>query len=177
MKYCTYCICRLQQHLPFTVLKPYETCEFYRDNCIVATAPTVYGIETIRYQYRMLWNFSVATAPTVYGIETVNIVRRFIRSIFFCCNSTYRLRYWNLLALPYTKELSPVATAPTVYGIETPIFLSVMAWLWLALQQHLPFTVLKLRDYSNTVLRQISCNSTYRLRYWNMFLHSLSCTK
>ena len=37
----------LQQHLPFTVLKlpgSNETCEFFTN---VATAPTVYGIETI----------------------------------------------------------------------------------------------------------------------------------
>ena len=45
----------------------------------VATAPTVYGIETT---IDMLPNkvnpFHVATAPTVYGIETVNFVACFI---------------------------------------------------------------------------------------------------
>ena len=36
------------------------------------------------------------------------------------CNSTYRLRYWNIpnIVRAITLVLS-VATAPTVYGIET----------------------------------------------------------
>ena len=35
----------------------------------VATAPTVYGIETFHF-YTLFLRFRVATAPTVYGIET-----------------------------------------------------------------------------------------------------------
>ena len=39
---------------------------------LVATAPTVYGIETLEYRNQLLYyDWSVATAPTVYGIETV----------------------------------------------------------------------------------------------------------
>ena len=39
-----------------------------------------------------------------------------------------------------------VATAPTVYGIETcDIF--VLVEITITLQQHLPFTVLKLKEY------------------------------
>ena len=62
----------LQQHLPFTVLKPNVARTAIRLRGIVATAPTVYGIET----HRLLWLYKpccctkVATAPTVYGIET-----------------------------------------------------------------------------------------------------------
>ena len=37
---------------------------------LVATAPTVYGIETA-FKTRCHFNNSVATAPTVYGIETM----------------------------------------------------------------------------------------------------------
>ena len=38
---------RLQQHLPFTVLKPVSYMAAHlTSHCIVATAPTVYGIET-----------------------------------------------------------------------------------------------------------------------------------
>ena len=38
---------------------------------LVATAPTVYGIETHSYYYNLIPEFRrVATAPTVYGIET-----------------------------------------------------------------------------------------------------------
>ena len=62
---------------------------------MVATAPTVYGIETQTILTNGTVPFiQVATAPTVYGIET------------FIFN-------W----LNFLKET--VATAPTVYGIET----------------------------------------------------------
>ena len=61
----------LQQHLPFTVLKLSTTFFVCVANWSVATAPTVYGIETI---FALMAEFyllcCVATAPTVYGIET-----------------------------------------------------------------------------------------------------------
>ena len=41
---------------------------FPRDT--VATVPTVYGIETIRYSHYNQPQRRVATVPTVYGIET-----------------------------------------------------------------------------------------------------------
>ena len=86
---------------------------------------------------------AVATALTVYGIETYNI---FIFFFFFCrCNSTYRLRYWNKTFL--TSSLPSDSS----------------------LQQHLPFTVLKLFILSSSIhFKMICCNSTYRLRYWNL---------
>ena len=37
---------RLQQHLPFTVLKPDHSLQIYQRTIQVATALTVYGIET-----------------------------------------------------------------------------------------------------------------------------------
>ena len=60
----------------------------------VATAPTVYGIETFRKLYQFPNQF-VATAPTVYGIETKKVEDEAV------------------------VEMYTVATAPTVYGIET----------------------------------------------------------
>ena len=39
----------------------------------VATALTVYGIETQYFHHQRLMNLWVATALTVYGIETVNV--------------------------------------------------------------------------------------------------------
>ena len=62
---------------------------------MVATALTVYGIETTRPMNNSFTIF-VATALTVYGIETSN-------SITANSNRPFR-----------------VATALTVYGIETP---------------------------------------------------------
>ena len=61
---------------------------------------------------------------------------------------------------------STVATALTVYGIETISLVlervSVQSYM---LQQHLPFTVLKLTVYIVFNRFFLSCNSTYRLRY------------
>ena len=60
---------------------------------IVATAPTVYGIETdMRIFVGVLYD-RVATAPTVYGIETEQIITVIFFVIYSSCNSTYRLRY------------------------------------------------------------------------------------
>ena len=111
---------------------------------LVATAPTVYGIETLLpwLLLQILFSF-VATAPTVYGIETCCFLFRGNRSSN-CCNSTYRLRYWNWNHCIAFNATECVATAPTVYGIETCLnFFVVVVFDWFC------------------------CNSTYRLRYWN----------
>ena len=112
------------------------------------------------------------------------------------CNSTYRLRYWNLQILFSFWIPFLVATAPTVYGIETRQCKSQSHRLFIEccnstyrlrywnfqneertyrsfhqLQQHLPFTVLKPFKLSRFTINELfaSCNSTYRLRYWNSF--------
>ena len=96
----------LQQHLPFTVLKLNATLfPISEDFSIVATAPTVYGIETGKKRnYYENWKS-------------------------FCCNSTYRLRYWNC-----------------------PKSGHIFNWQTTRLQQHLPFTVLKLLEDSLTAI-------------------------
>ena len=66
-------------------------------------------------------NNNVATALTVYGIETVEFVDR------------------------ETLDSRIVATALTVYGIETQKIINLKCCKLLRLQQHLPFTVLKLK--------------------------------
>ena len=61
----------LQQHLPFTVLKPSQSCtSSITLRFSVATAITVYGIETIGIIYIFSNHYFVATVLTVYGIET-----------------------------------------------------------------------------------------------------------
>ena len=74
----------------------------------------------------------------------------------------------NLFLSPMNTGLLrlAVATALTVYGIETLIANSLDTDNHGQLQQHLPFTVLKLHEIflqANTTIN--SCNSTYRLRY------------
>ena len=65
-----------------------------------------------------------------------------------------------------TGFLGPaVATVLTVYGIETNR-LADLTHSTLLLQQYLPFTVLKhIRIELTADHPNISCNSTYRLRY------------
>ena len=65
---------------------------------------------------------------------------------FICCNSAYRLRYWNFFKIIATLRCFP------------------------KLQQCLPFTVLKLSTFRKNIwnIRMNSCNSAYRLRYWNL---------
>ena len=113
------------------------------------------------------------------------------------CNSTYRLRYWNKLGgRRSTKTFGSVATVLTACGIETSFlkhfkrglrYFGLQQYLPLAvlkrvlhyvvgyfsrrqLQQYLPLAVLKLVDKAVNYARFTAegCNSTYRLRYWNM---------
>ena len=57
----------------------------------VATALTVYGIETAMIAAVVIIDFFVATALTVYGIETK--CNALIALMIIRCNSPYRLRY------------------------------------------------------------------------------------
>ena len=73
------------------------------------------------------------------------------------------------MILPDSVAIKTVATTPTVYGIETDYKKLPQSFLDLfKLQQHLPFTVLKLETSSRTAEKfSLGCNNTYRLRYWN----------
>ena len=144
----------LQQYLPFTVLKPCHKSEDYsKCDCKVATVLTVYGIET-----HVIHNDQVALVSS--------------------CNSTYRLRYWNFSAVLISIGSSQylVATVLTVYGIET---LPLDAVLTSKLRE--VATVLTVYGIE-TSLRVFTvgiyffrCNSTYRLRYWNNKSLPLQC--
>ena len=71
-----------------------------------------------------IYSATVATTPTVYGIETGLMASSQLEyGLCLRCNNTYRLRYWN-------------SSNNASYGNTTS-----------ALQQHLPFTVLKLEHY------------------------------
>ena len=117
----------------------------------VATVLTVYGIETLISRLSILFSyfslqqclpFTVLKLESCFWRETTGI---------FGCNSAYRLRYWNNISLLYPLyTYSKVATVLTVYGIET-LSSSMVNSLWMnALQQCLPFTVLKRRTLATT---------------------------
>ena len=159
---------QLQQSLPFTVLK--LSSSFCLSSLIilaVATALTVYGIET-RFLLRdiVFHKWLVATALTVYGIETFlspDIMTDIIslqqplpftvlkpalpdgqkHHLLQCCNSPYRLRYWNSGHSTLMPPSISVATVLIVYGIETWTTINSPPSSLLKLQQYLLFTVLK----------------------------------
>ena len=110
----------LQQCLPFTVLKRIVTHRnrFYTiwlQQCLPFTV--LKRFSDVKVNISIL--IGVATVLTVYGIETFGNLPSDKQPII-CCNSAYRLRYWNTLTL---NSFLPNA---------------------LSLQQYLSFTILKL---------------------------------
>ena len=89
----------------------------------------------------------------------------------FSCNGAYRLRYWNknqTLNLSLPSVAQKVATALTACGIETVRLHLLQIRSHHRLQRRLLLAVLKpgnITLYHRKVIH--SCNSTYRLRYWN----------
>ena len=84
--------------------------------------------------------------------------------------------FWNRMN---TGFLDPaVATVPTACGIETDeSYVYKNGFPYIQLQQYLPLAVLK-HTYTNKLNLSGSgsgCNSTYRLRYWNLY-ESAACT-
>ena len=62
---------KLQQYLPFTVLKPITFRLKEPITIAVAAVLTAFGIETSLHIVILLISFYVATVLTVYGIETI----------------------------------------------------------------------------------------------------------
>ena len=82
----------MQQYLPFTVLKQPAILRQTAQKSIVATVPTVYGIETKRILGLQVKYNLVATVPTVYGIETFHDFG----------NSRQYIKPWLQQYLPFT---------------------------------------------------------------------------
>ena len=157
--------CEVFQNL---ILSPINT-GFLRH--AVATALTVYGIETlwlgallhtkpnklqqplpftvlklIRMLCAQIHWATCCNSP--YRLRYWNLPRclRILRKQRHSCNSPYRLRYWNIFILSFwTDKNIIVATALTVYGIETCYLTPYLILDCELLQQPLPFTVLKRR--------------------------------
>ena len=113
----------MQQYLPFTVLK-------------LAIALYTSSQSSTLQQY-----LPFTVLKPLAGVKPSLIA--------FSCNSTYRLRYWNAFRELIKKYTFSVATVLTVYGIETDKHnFSSFTEMNDKLQQHLPFTVLKLEIFS-----------------------------
>ncbi len=132
---------KLQQYLPFTVLKQHPFRCNYISNFVVATVPTVYGIET---QKNGVYIYEIRVTLQQYLPFTV---LKLVISSFAAAGLKALQQY-----LPFTvlKQLS----------------FECFCWSNLSLQQYLPFTVLKLlrrcMDHLSVFCR---CNSIYHLRY------------
>ena len=84
------------------------------------------------------------TVLTACGIETLQTTQHTYWVFAPCCNSTYRLRYWNHKSSnkKRKRKVQLVATVPTACGIETKV--KVRNASNFKLQQCLPLAVLKL---------------------------------
>ena len=133
----------------------------------VATVLTVYGIET----YFWFWILYASFMLQQYLPFTV--LKRSVAAGYGHYKGEKLQQYLPFtvlkpLDLPSIRWLLRVATVLTVYGIETRREASAAQKHHL-LQQYLPFTVLKHKSAtSNWDAFSLSCNSTYRLRYWNL---------
>ena len=155
--------------------------------CGIETFPTtqtfLYFFARCNSAYRLrYWNFSqltvsakvkvdwVATVLTACGIETISNAKSSRPTFRACCNSAYRLRYWNVV-LKEDKQFNfsnYVATVLTACGIETNLLIKITN-IMVKLQQCLPLAVLKPCHPYQFLPQCVSlrCNSAYRLRYWN----------
>ena len=106
----------------------------------VATVLTVYGIETASKKAlrKFLLRLQQYLPFTVLKLHTI-----LLTPVTICCNSTYRLRYWNINIYRRLIAIVRVATVLTVYGIETMIYF-LLYHKNKKLQQYLPFIVLNL---------------------------------
>ena len=131
----------LQQCLPFTVLKrrKYETIVVRHElqQCLPFTVLKRNNMPLLKKKIKV----AVATVLTVYGIETDSFSDVVI-DIRICCNSAYRLRYWN--EYPLEHSASVLKGCNSAYRLR----------YWNS-------------EISVIVIASFSCNSTYRLRYWN----------
>ena len=96
---------------------------------------------------------------------------RWFPNIIRDINALQQLLPFTVLKQSYDHthhDVQYVATALTVYGIETFTNCYWHSISNVMLQQLLPFTVLKLTQMVSLIVELMSCNSSYRLRYWNI---------
>ena len=114
------CSISLQQCLPLAVLKHLVPDDKEHHSSLQQCLPLAV-LKQLTLQRNLTKLYRVATVLTACGIETFISFLLFIKN-FMCCNSAYRLRYWNLSSSYFRPLLlqQPVATVLTACGIETP---------------------------------------------------------
>ena len=116
----------------------------------------------------------VATALTVYGIETLELLNQI--QIVQSCNSAYRLRYWNSIVMPPTA--APIWTLQQRLPFTVLKLPSSHFWR-LALSRCNSAYRLRYWNtltFHHILHDESRCNSAYRLRYWNMYSRKGSTT-
>ena len=88
-----------------------------------------------------------------------------------CCNSTYRLRYWNALIATASEVIISPLQQYLPFTVLKQFYFALNYPRKISLQQYLPFTVLKLFRLIVPCKQESRCNSTYRLRYWNIIFN------
>ena len=164
--------------------KPYNNCNlrkiiYHQYLPMFMSIFNLRGAQTDRFRYEVFQNLffspmntgflrdTVATVLTVYGIETLVQSQQPFETI--CCNSTYRLRYWNLKKYNGIQiQYLYVATVLTVYGIETlNASLILLFLIRSSCNSTYRLRYWNIHLYKHFLFTPLSCNSTYRLRYWN----------
>ena len=132
---------------------------------------TVWGFPKPIFKPHEYWLCKACCCNSTYRLRYWNVVVNFnsMWNVLFSCNSTYRLRYWNSsIILAIISSFLSVATVLTVYGIETILGLQAKYSLFTVATV---LTVYGIETVSKTFgsNRKVChrCNSTYRLRYWN----------
>ena len=134
---------KLQQPLPFTVLKHVASIVRNLAHWRVATALTVYGIETNQEFYYHHEQLQQLQQPLPFTVLKRSDMMWYRLLPSPRCNSPYRLRYWNSGHSTLMPPSISVATVLIVYGIETWTTINSPPSSLLKLQQYLLFTVLK----------------------------------
>ena len=103
---------KMMRNIDAKFKKPYNNCNlrkiiYHQYLPMFMSIFNLRGVQTDRFRYEVFQNLffspmntgflrdTVATVPTVYGIET-SCWMNISDSDWTSCNSTYRLRYWNL---------------------------------------------------------------------------------
>ena len=106
---------KMMRNIDAKFKKPYNNCNlrkiiYHQYLPMFMSIFNLMGAQTDRFRYEVFQNLflspmntvflrdAVATVLTVYGIET-GIGSQFHSLFSYGCNSTYRLRYWNLLKI------------------------------------------------------------------------------
>ena len=136
----------LQQYLPLAVLKLSHFSELFIKICWVATVLTACGIETDYHNCccDLFFHCCNSTYRLRYWNDYIAIQR--LRSFFRRCNSTYRLRYWNVVNAAFSIGEILRVSCNSTYRLRywNPFSISKSIHAYCLLQQYLPLAVLKL---------------------------------